>query len=157
MTEQKNAPAAAAARGTHKITITEKYTPIPESLQAKIMDKLNRITDIHALNRIYDCVYRKFLKAGTETTKDFTSATLKIDDGVTALEIAAEAYEVLSDAVESEFNYVPDNPTEEAFLNRLNMYFSAFSLFQEKLQGALGKLQAGKDELLSIKKGRCRP
>ena len=81
-----------------------------------------------------------------------SSVALQIENGVTMLEVAAEAYEVLSDAVESEFNYVPDNPTEEVFLNRLNMYFSAFSLFQKELQDALGELQVGKDELLSIKK-----
>lgn len=147
---KKSAPTAGDATET---TIIEKYTPIPESLQAKIMDKLNRITDIHALNRIYDCVYRQFLKAGTEATSGFTSATLQIDDGVTALEIAAEAYGVLSDAVESEFNYVPNNPAEEILLNRLDMYFSAFSLFQEKLQGALDELQSSKHEFLRMKAG----
>lgn len=152
MTEQKNTPAAATARGTTK-ELKNYYNNTVDDLQAKIVYKLNHITDIHALNRIYDCVYRQFLKAGTEATSGFTSATLQIDDGVTALEIAADTYEVLSDAVESEFNYVPDNPTEEAFLNRLNMYFSAFSLFQQKLQGALGELQAGKYGLLKIKAG----
>ena len=64
MTRQKNTPAAATAQG--KTTITEKYTPTLESLQVKIVDKLNRITDVHALNRIYDCVYRQFLKAGAD-------------------------------------------------------------------------------------------
>ena len=85
-------------------------------------------------------------------TPTLESLQVKIADGVTMLEIAAEAYEVLSDAVESEFNYVPDNPTEEVFLNRLNMYFSAFSLFQKKLQDALSELQTGKDALLNLAK-----
>ena len=68
------------------------------------------------------------------------------------LEVAADAYGVLSDALEDEFEFKPNNPAEEAYLNRLNMHFSAFSLFQSKLQDALGELQVGKDELLSIKK-----
>ena len=68
------------------------------------------------------------------------------------LEAAADAYGVLSDALESEFEFKPKDPAEEAYLNRLNMYFSAFSLFQKELQDALGELQVGKDELLSIKK-----
>lgn len=87
-----------------------------------------------------------------KATKDFTSATLQIDDGVTMLEIATDTYGILSDALESEFRYKPENPTEEVFLNRMNAYISAFSLFQGKLQDALSKLQAGKDELLNIEK-----
>jgi hypothetical protein len=93
-----------------KIIITIPWTVCKQ----RIVDKLNRITDIHALNRIYDCVYRQFLKAGTETTRDFTSVALQIEDGVTMLEAATDTYGVLSDA--------------------------------------LGELQVGKDELLSIKK-----
>ena len=85
------------------------------------------------------------------------SVALQIEDGVTMLEAATDTYGVLSDALESGFRFKPKNPAEEAYSNRLNMYFSAFSLFQKELQDALGELQVGKDELLSIKKGRCRP
>jgi len=53
------------------------------------------------------------------------------------LEVAADTYGVLSDALESGFRFKPNNPAEEAYLNRLNMYFSAFSLFQSKLQDAM--------------------
>ena len=151
MTRQKNTPAAATAQGKTN-ELQNYYNNTVDGLQARIVDKLNRITDIHALNRIYDCVYRQFLKAGTETTRDFTSVALQIEDGVTMLEAAADAYGVLSEALESEFRFKPKNPAEEAYSNRLNMYFSAFSLFQKELQDALGELQVGKDELLSIKK-----
>lgn len=151
MAEQKNAPAATTAQGTTN-ELQNYYNNTVDGLQAKIVDKLNRITDIHALSRIYDYVYRQFLKAGTETTRDFTSVTLQIENGVTMLEVAADTYGVLSDALESEFEFKPKDPAEEAYLNRLNMYFSAFSLFQKELQDALGELQVGKDELLSIKK-----
>lgn len=64
MAEQKNAPAVATAQGTHEVTITEEYTPTLESLQAKIIEKLSCITDLDALNRIYDFIYLIFLKAG---------------------------------------------------------------------------------------------
>lgn len=93
----------------------------------------------------------------TTITENYTpmpaNLQVKIFDGITKLEIAVEAYDVLSDAVESEFNYVPNNPAEEILLNRLDMYFSAFSLFQEKLQGALDELQSSKHEFLRMKAG----
>ena len=68
MTEQKNTPAAATAQGAKETTneLQNYYNNTVDGLQAKIVDKLNRITDIHALNRIYDCVYRQFLKAGAD-------------------------------------------------------------------------------------------
>ncbi|QKN23155.1 hypothetical protein [Caproicibacterium lactatifermentans] len=96
MTRQKNTPAAATAQGKTN-ELQNYYNNTVDGLQAKIVDKLNRITDIHALSRIYDYVYRQFLKAGTETTRDFTSVTLQIEDGITMLEAATDAYGVLSD------------------------------------------------------------
>lgn len=123
MTEQKNTPAATTARGTHETT--------------------NELQNYY--NNTVDGLQAKI-------PNKLTSVALQIEDGVTMLEVAADAYGVLSDALEDEFEFKPNNPAEEAYLNRLNMYFSAFSLFQKELQDALGELQVGKDELLSIKK-----
>ena len=126
MTRQKNTPAAATAQGKTN-ELQNYYNNTVDGLQAKIVDKLNRITDIHALNRIYDCVYRQFLKAGTETTRDFTSVTLQIEDGVTMLEAAADAYGVLSDAsaglliytTEANYQYQQDK-TAQSRIERIN-------------------------------------
>lgn len=95
-------------------------------------------------------------ETGKGTKEDTISlAAQKIDNGVVELELAYDLLQIISDAAESEFTPIhPENVSETLIINRLSMYSSAITIFENAMKNALTELQDGRNSLYNgIRKG----